>query len=551
MRMRWTRCFTAGSSLVAVVLAAPAARAQQVDINPPRPNVLLLVDNSGSMERMIDGSLPESSAASTCDVSGCSVSGNVTTCTWAASGSPVPNRWNTLLNALVGTPANGFHCIAMPRDQGSSSDFVTEYSINATAPYDNGYYLPYHRPIGLDTATTPAIKIPCTFAPGDLPGAVTGAGVGPNKYGAGGSADSFPANAIVNRPYGQMTIDQSVAHSSPCQYSVYADGALSAYQDILRFSLMTFDQDTSAATGVTSTSPYSVLPIASGGPFTGMWSYYLNWGAGGAGTPASGNPLGCTSQAFEVGARNPAAPPWEGRMVPFPPATDATSDRETQNQQIRSVLAATRPYGATPIAGMFDDAKTYLWSDPTGPGATPTTPVTNGDPYAQGGCRQQYIILLTDGTPNQDLRPSCGNTDNPSAPCPYNQPETTVAALLAGGAHQPVQTFVIGFAVSSDAAKTYNCSTLDPASAACAAGTVTPALAPCCELQKIAIAGQPDQHHARGIGQVDTDRLGIIHALLGILGPQLEVGSQWNIRSGLEPADFVNRPCQAITESHG
>ena len=500
MRMRWTRCIAAGSSLVAAALVAPGARAQQIDVNPPKPNVLLLVDNSGSMERMIDGSLPEATAANTCDVSGCTVDPvNGTTCTWGAT-SPVPNRWNTMINALNGTPSNGFHCIAMPRDQGAGSDFVQEYQINGVAPYDSGYYLPYHRAIGLDTTTKGAgVKIPCTYAPGDLPGAITGAGVGPNKYGAGAgiTADQFPGSAIVMRPYGQVTIDQSAGHTMSCAFGQLSDGILAVYQDIARFGLMTFDQDPSPATGVSASSPFSVLSPAQGGAFTGMWSYYPNWGGGGAGVPAQGNPLTCSTgaQAFEVGARNPAAPPWEGRMIEFPPASDATGARQTQNQQIRSVLAASRPYGGTPIAGMFADAKTYLWSDSTGPSASVLNPPTFGDPYVQGGCRQQFIILLTDGAPNQDMRPSCGNADNPSTPCPYDQPETNVAALLAGtGGHQPVQTFVVGFAVSNGTDNNnapVDCTTLDPTSTACSAGNVTASLAPCCALQRIAVAGQP------------------------------------------------------------
>jgi type IV pilus assembly protein PilY1 len=497
MRTRWFRSWAVASPLVAVASVAARADAQQLDLNPPRPNVLLLVDNSGSMERMIDGSLPEDNPANACDVSACNiVNGSNTTCTFASSGSPPPNRWNVLLNSLVGSPTNGFHCIAMPRSAGST--FAQEYEIGNVPPYDTGYYLPYHRAVAMDTTSPGAstlIPIPCVFAPGDLPG-VTSGGVGPNGYGAGGSADSFPSNAIVTRPYGQLSIDQSAAHSLACQYGLNSDGALYAYQDILRFSLMTFDSDPDAGTGVSAASPYSVTSP----PFTGMWSYFPNWGGGGAQSPATGHPAGCSSQQYDVGARNPAAPPWEGRMVPFSPWSDVMSARESQNQQIRNVLSASRPYGATPIAGMFSDAMTYLWNDPNGPGDP-----TNGDPYVTCGARPQYIILLTDGAPNEDLRPDCGNNDNPSAPCPYNQPWTTVSTLLAGsGTHKPVQTFVIGFAVSSGADQggtLVHCAQLDPNGADCA--NPTSSLKACCELQKIAVAGQPPAKNPRAFF-VDT-----------------------------------------------
>ena len=49
----------AASAGVALLVTASRARAQQIDTNPPLPNVLLLIDNSGSMERMIDGNTPE------------------------------------------------------------------------------------------------------------------------------------------------------------------------------------------------------------------------------------------------------------------------------------------------------------------------------------------------------------------------------------------------------------------------------------------------------------------------------------------------------------
>jgi type IV pilus assembly protein PilY1 len=479
----------ASSLLAAGAFAAAPARAQQQDINPPKPNVLLLVDNSGSMERMIDGSLPEDTASNTCDVT-CSGSGSSTTCSFGTGNPPNPNRWNILLNTLVGSATNGFHCIAMPRDPGST--FAQEYQINAKATYDTGYYLKYHRPVAKDTSG--ASPVACTYAPGDLPGAAAGAGVGPSGFGAGGSADTFPSNGIVTRPYGRTDVDQTTGHTANCLYQRFGDGALPAYQDILRFGLMTFDNDTANGTGVTSTgSPFSVTTPA----FDGMWSYFPFWnGTGGTANPATGNPVLCgTTQPFDVGARNPAAPPWEGRMVPFPPFTDATSARDSQNQQIQAVLSATRPYGGTPIAGMFADALTYLWNDPNGPG----DPI-NGDPYVACGGRKEYIILLTDGAPNLDLRPSCeglgtGTPPGPAGVCPYPQPETTVAKLLTGNASHPtIETFVIGFALSSglDGSNVnVDCSTLDPAGTDCAPGNVTPALAPCCELQKIAVNGQP------------------------------------------------------------
>ena len=85
------------------LLALPAgARAQQLDTNPPIPNVLLLLDNSGSMDREIDGTLPEDTAANNCN---CNAATGV--CNWSATPANV-NRWGTVQQAMTGTLANGY-----------------------------------------------------------------------------------------------------------------------------------------------------------------------------------------------------------------------------------------------------------------------------------------------------------------------------------------------------------------------------------------------------------------------------------------------------------
>jgi type IV pilus assembly protein PilY1 len=494
---RWLTAAAAGSALF---WAPDRAHAQQVDTNPPLPNVLLMIDNSGSMERMIDGTLPEDNPATNgCNVSGCTVSGAVTTCsTWGPSPANM-NRWNILLRALTGTLTNGYNCISMPRTAGG--DLATEYSIGGASPYDTGYYLPFHRAVAMDTTTSPGKNTPCVYAPGSLPGTTTPNGVGPNGLGSGGVATDFQKGGvapIVTRPYGQSKVS-----TNTCNFARNTDGALDSSIDLMRFGLMTFDQDTDASIGVTpgATAPNpTVLPAIGAGcaigsvpcasAFTGMWSYFPGWnGTGGAPTPASGNPLGCSSQPFEVGARSPAAPPWEGRMVTFP-SDNQDATRRGITGQLEQVLMATRPYGATPIAGMFADAQYYFWNDPAGPQQTDSY-LTAG---SGGPCRNESIILLTDGAPNLDLRPSCGAQSG--APCPYVPADTTAATLLAGtGGNQKVSTYVLGFAVSSvnDGGTLVGCSTVDPASPTGPCQSGTPAqqqlYASCCQLQKIAIAG--------------------------------------------------------------
>ena len=472
MRMRIARSLTATSLVAAVASIASRAQADQVDTNPPLPNVLILLDNSGSMERMIDGTNPEDNVANQCN---CDPTTGV--CNYAAQ--PAPNRFGLVQQAFTGTLTNGYNCAAMPRTAGSV--FASEYQIGGAAPYDVGYYLPYHRPIAGDTSTTPTTA--CVVAPGALPGANTPGGVGPLGTGLVGSlATDFPANAIINRGYGQLTTT-----SNSCSFSQLANGALDSMRDLMRFGLMTFDEDPGAGLGVTSGPNPAVL---NPGAFNGMWSYFPNWNAGGA-CPYIGNPAACaTSTVMAVGSRNPAAPPWEGRMMEFPSTYDLAS-QESNNDRIQSVIMATRPYGATPLGGMFQDAQYYFWNDPQGPQVA--------DPYVSGGCRNEYIILLTDGAPNLDLRPQCAQTGSPNGKCPFPLPETTAQTLYtATGSLQKVTTYVIGFAVSSfqDAGTTVYCSNLVSSGnlvGACSDPSKAATYGPCCELQRIAIAGGSTQ----------------------------------------------------------
>jgi type IV pilus assembly protein PilY1 len=455
-------------SAVGVCARPSMVFAQPVDTNPPLPNVLLLIDNSGSMDRMIDGTLPEDTPANACDC-------NATTgaCTWVSPASP--NRWGLMAQAMTGNFSNGYHCAAMPRTPGSI--FAQEYQIGGVAPYDINYYLPFHRPIAKDT-TTATQPMACVYAPGTLPGAVSGQGVGPTFAGAGGNATDFPSGAIVTHSYG-------VQNTTACAFAQDASGALDTARDLMRFGLMTFDQDPSPGIGVTTgPSPQVLSP-----PFNGMWSYFPGWNTGAACT-YYGNPANCMTQdLFAVGARNPAAPPWEGRMMLFPSTNDITA-QEQGNDQIQQVIMATRPYGATPLAGMMVGAQYYFWTDPKGPQQT--------DGYVQGKCRNEFIIVITDGAPNLDLQPSCSAAGAPPGHCPFPAPDVTAKSLYqpAANSNQQVVTYVLGFAVSSftDQGTLVNCSNLvtnGTLSTTCNSTdpTVQAMYGPCCELQLIALSG--------------------------------------------------------------
>jgi type IV pilus assembly protein PilY1 len=418
------------------------------------------VDNSGSMELK-----SSSDQYPVCDP---------TTPNTATITANEKSRWIELLETLTGTVQN-YACYAEKRDL--TTNFKDEFELSPTdLPYDLGYPDPYHRPLSNG----------CAPGPGILPPPTT-------PY-------AYPVGAITYRPFQSGAITLGAA--SPCQYSQTNDGLLDAFNGSIRFGLMTFDPRTDPGTGVVG----GVADNRNG--LLGTWSYYLTSPSrcrlpGSSSTCVSGaqaNPSGCcvgspescpTPSAFEVGARNAAAPPWEGRMVGFgPSATDGT----LRDQWIQEILLATRPWGGTPIAGMLSDARDYIWNDDT------PDPLNAGeyfgpskDPLVQAKCRPNYIILLTDGEPNLDLRPSCvgGSADH----CPYDTPETIVNDLVTSTTNPQVRTFVVGFSLgraasTADGGSAVDCATMNLATE-CSPLPADDALRACCVMNNIAFNGTP------------------------------------------------------------
>lgn len=475
-------------------------------VQRPMPNVLLLVDTSGSMERMADSTLPY-------DNVGVPVGGTPNRCNPGVESNP--NRWGMLIQALTGNLQPFFSCAAMDRSSSASgAAFRNEFKINGINPYDTDYSLPYHRPLSGSASDLST----CALGPNRLPGASPGNGVGPSGggYGSGYGSDvrDFPDDALQSAKWTYMQSQYSSGNSlgtlgsNACTFTQAADGQLDATRDYVRFALMTFDNDQSNAIGVNSNTWPPQNQIVANDPFTGQWSYLrdssnpdysLGTLLNGA---ADGIPAGCAPprQAYEVGARHYGAPPWEGRMVRFPAPDASLLDIQKVNDQVQRVLVSTRPYGATPIDGMLDDARDYLWYASGGP---------KDDPYVATKCRGQYIILLTDGAPNLNMRPSCQGT---GGVCPYPSTASQIAAALYADTTKPVTTYVIGFSVNGSSSiggdgfpAGYNTTPKNnckawyegvggtPTAMATACATTPPtagtAAAACCALNEIAYAG--------------------------------------------------------------
>jgi type IV pilus assembly protein PilY1 len=108
---------TKAALLVSLLVVPAGARAEDPDLRDIRPVVMLLVDTSGSMERMAG-------------------SDDLPMCTGSSVTTNQRNRWTTMLEALTGSwPAADYYCTSVARSGGIFTD----------AP-DAGYFLPYHQP---------------------------------------------------------------------------------------------------------------------------------------------------------------------------------------------------------------------------------------------------------------------------------------------------------------------------------------------------------------------------------------------------------------------
>lgn len=296
-------------SLAGALIGVAGASAQEPDARNLRPVVMLLVDSSGSMERLpgdSDAALPQ--------------------CSGSAAGRNERNRWTMQLEALTGSWSDSsFYCTAIARN---GAGYVGSPDYN--------YYLPYHQP---------------------------------------------PFTLVQNN-----------------------DGVLDVYRDRVRFGLMTFDSV------YTFTDSHPLLVEAP----TFRSRLVDNAASLGGFSYGDARPLrfeGCATEFMvDSGARNAAAS--MGRLVSVGTAAD---DPLLVNQSIQTTLSGVRPFGGTPTAALLHDVRTYFATHPD---------VNNGDPYAE--CRDRFVLLLTDGQPDEDFRDARFNCDAVNG-CPYDR-----AATIAG-----------------------------------------------------------------------------------------------------------------------
>jgi len=495
------------------LLASTGTATAQLD---PLPNVLLLVDTSGSMEYRtgfyVDPSNANVEVEPYCNPNLNTPQGPRTCATEEViSGQTCAmyerSRWIDLVEVLTGE-LRDFRCEAIDRENAVPGDrFTNLYRLNGLLPYDVGYGSPFHR---LLVRTTDASGLVTTgfCAPGP---AVPNPTVGPLTLASGLPLDQIAWNAQlfdgtnVNDP-DCLDLDANDRAESPAVEKYFGGGLLDTYADQIRFGLMTFDTRPEPGTGE--------FDYQDG--ISGTWGF-----KGTADGEHWGSPIDCGSPTrMEVGARNQFAPAWEGRLIGFGDPEDIVPNRR-RNQSIQRTLLATRPYGGTPIAGMLHDAYQFFFTDdqpdPMGTGYRLGPQLATLDTSGLEQCRQNVIILLTDGEPNQELRPACEpdaipvTAENdpsyapPNSTCPYHTPQWIARQLSGKGSATSapkVPVFVVGFSLSRvtvDGTEK-SCAELDLAAGECSQATIDAQpeqyqrpLKTCCLLNEIAYWGDTER----------------------------------------------------------
>ncbi|MCH2110434.1 MAG: hypothetical protein MK135_14015, partial [Polyangiaceae bacterium] len=478
------RIRTALTTFTACLLLPSLASAQLDPTNSKKtPNIMLVLDTSGSMERVAgDEAFPS------CDP------GNPAHAEAFAS-DPIDtgrSRWISLQEILTGRILD-YSCHPLNR---SSALFRSLYSYNGAGvvlPPDADYRNPHHRAVSGNCVISPDWASWISIASG---------------------ASGLTGNAFNG---GAPFANQSYTGTGNCAgtFQQSPTGLLDALGEEVRFGLMTFDTLPDASQGYNSSTLQVDVANYSNG-VTGGWSYIAE-----GTTPHTGELVNCpTPQIFEVGVRNGAAPPWEGRLIPFGKPDETATASVNRNDEIQSTILSTRPFGATPIAGALQDVEDFFHretlKDPLDPAATEDYGPKD-DPYVADGCRDQYVILLTDGEPNLDMRPHCQYTD-PSGDgrCPFETaPE--IASTLEQHATAPVKTFVVGFTKSTYGAD-QKCSDLtvsDWGSGGICSTTTDEDLLTCCKLHEIAYEGGTEHaYFADSAAELKEELTGLISATI-------------------------------------
>lgn len=423
---------TTGTALLLALLAgAPEASAAPptgaTDIKIKKPNVLMLVDTSGSMMWRLDGS----------DANCGSSNGK--------------GRWAILSETLTGTISN-LACSSSVALQSNDcrpylngeSDMQTHYT-----NYKTGWP---RRNVG-HADTKDAVVFcgkqgqynKCTFS-NWVPGQVCQLKNGDWEQSADGLLDTFAKQLR----FGLMTFDSNAVVPPPTTWS---DGSPDSAKWYLPWGRVSGDAAWGSPNICQTRTDGTQCRLTSAYTWYGttiydnreQWSYWFadasnNWMTGGrAGLGRSivsydywGNERLTSEATVDIGARNTWALPSEGRLIGFGPAdwdvsepsvTGCASEDDctaAHNEMVqKAILGASQALDHnTPLGAFMKDAYQFIALDNQTvgvhlPHAVNLNPATKTsiqgklgvtlDTYYNNGCRDTAVILVTDGNPTEDI----------------------------------------------------------------------------------------------------------------------------------------------------
>jgi hypothetical protein len=213
-----------------------------------------------------------------------------------------------------------------------------------------------------------------------------------------GTWDSFECTA-VDRDGEGFTFDSGYEiphHRLPVGSVQNADGVLDRHLSDIRFGLATFDSQPTYSGGETLISQ-SEFDFTSNLASEGSWSYGPYGDNSFPYTREDGSVVGKLNfpnceEAFvmDTGIRGTQAE--QGALMV---ALDE-GEMETVNSAIQTALLDTRPYGGTPIASALDDIIYFFENDYDPDSSVADTP------------EDRYVLLITDGRPDDDYRAESG-----------------------------------------------------------------------------------------------------------------------------------------------
>jgi hypothetical protein len=231
-----------------------------------------------------------------------------------------------------------------------------------------------------------------------------------------------------------------------------ADGIIDRYADRVRYGLATFDGVRTYA-GASDLVPLSSFSFAiSAGP-SGEFSYGGASAATGPWVRPDGSiagkvryPTTITDYFIDSGIVSTNAT--DGALI----LPTSSADPATTNAKIKNALATVRPFAGAPTAAALDDL--YYAFD-----------------HAAADPAKRYVILLTDGAPDDDFRQypnpgcncaaegDCGPLEDPTQmACPYPAPQDAATNLRCGFepntcAGPVTKLIVIGLDITDDNAR--------------------------------------------------------------------------------------------------